>query len=267
MIEAEKKARCEGWLLDLMVAPQESERVRVAAAEALASASIGPQAIPRLVTLLADPATPDALRLDGYPLVQQARGSKPLEEDQGNRLLDALLRDWGSSNGDLASRALGWVDELELTERMWQRQHADRGPLGSRHGGLVEDPSGRFAYPTHSIPRRNGRSHRTTAEFGGVIPSRVRPWKRGCKRKAPWSRELNPMVLALAGRDDSHRLVEVARTWRTLGPQPDESNASQPTTRAAVVTFQALSLVASAAEESAQALGWGDPSGVVPVGL
>ncbi len=62
------------------------------------------------------------------------------------------------------------------------------------------------------------------------------------------------MMRALAGTGDVHRLMEVARSWRDLGPQPAPQNSSQQTTAAAVVAFQALALVASADEEAARLL-------------
>lgn len=247
--DREKKARCEQRVLGLMVGAHEAERVRVAAAEALASAKIGAEALERIVQLLEDPESPDELRLDGYPLVKGAE----LTETQTQRLLDALMRDWGSTNADLATRALAWVGGLNLTEALLARERADGTPLQRAMEVLHTTQTQGLRVPLMAFVRDG-------SEGAGPRPDLLDEYLQH-PIVATWLNsdgnvvaDLAPMVRALAGPGDAHRLVNVARTWREVGPQPAPQNTSQQTTAAAVVAFQALALVASAEENAARLL-------------
>ncbi len=178
-----RKARCEQHILGLMVGANEAERVRVAAAEALASSKVGAEAMARIVQLLVDPESPDELRLDGYPLVKAALSRTSLTEPQTQQLLEALMRDWGSPNADLARRALGWVGELALTEALYARERSDGTPLARAMEVLYATPA---AGLRTELMRFVAQVAQATGQTSWTIPCSTLSWPRGCIATATW---------------------------------------------------------------------------------
>ncbi|MCB9909537.1 MAG: hypothetical protein H6829_04635 [Planctomycetes bacterium] len=216
-LEGELKGHAEERVLDLMVDPGEPERVRLAAAEALATANIGAESVRRIVSVLQSSSSSNHLRMVCYPLIAEAHKRLPWEALGGEALVEALLRDLQSNDADLSHMAIGLARSSMILDRLVVLERERGTVLPPCMSALEASPSADWRRSLLGLIRDLSQaSPRPDLLAAHLSNPSVGEW---VQQDPSLAKDLAPIYLALAGPGQSGLIYDAAQSWLRAAPQ------------------------------------------------
>ncbi len=209
--DATLKRGIEQHILDFMVDPGEPERVRLAAAEALAHANISEAAVKRIAIVLRSPESSTHLRMVCYPLLLGTTSRLDWDTEDGQGLLRALLRDMQATDVNLASMSVALAKDPIILDRLISLEKERGTVLPAALAALESSPNSELRQTLLPLIKDLSAScARPDLLAQHVTNPAIGAW---LVEEPTLARDLTPIYLQLSGPAQPGLILQAAQSW------------------------------------------------------